>query len=105
MSTPPHFDLVEAAERLLEEARQLAARTKPGEDDNDLALRRSIAATAKRIIVETAPRIDVVKADWIVASPAETQDTEPSLTHSPADLRGRSLEHLHRLEGLRPHPP
>ena len=71
MAATPHFDLVKAAEKLLEQARTLAARTKPGEDDNELALRRSIAATAKKIAVETAPRIDVVKADWIVASPAE----------------------------------
>ncbi|KAK3902860.1 hypothetical protein C8A05DRAFT_43809 [Staphylotrichum tortipilum] len=68
MSTPPHFDLLKAAEGLLEQARALAARTKPEEDDNDLELRRSIAATAKRITIGTAPRIDVVKADWIVIS-------------------------------------
>ena len=71
MATTPHFDLVKAAESLLEEARTLAARTQPGQDDNELALRRGIAATAKRIAIETAPRIDVVKSDWIVASPAE----------------------------------
>lgn len=68
MASNEAFDLVRAAEALLEKAKQLEAVTKPGVDDNELELRRSIAQTAKKIAFETAPKIDVVKADWIVAS-------------------------------------
>ena len=60
------FDLVAAAEALLEQATRLAAITKPGVDDNEPELRRSIARTAKKIALETAPKIDVIKSDWIV---------------------------------------
>ena len=62
--------MVHAAEALLEEAKKLAAVTEPGDDGNELDLRRSIAKTANRIALETAPKMDVVKADWLVASPA-----------------------------------
>lgn len=68
MAASSAFDLVRAAEALLEQAKQLATVTKPGVDDNELELRRSIAQIAKKIAFETAPKIDVVKADWIVAS-------------------------------------
>lgn len=68
MASSHGFDLVKAAEALLENAKTLAAATKPGEDDNELELRRSIARTAKKIAFETAPKIEVVKADWIVVS-------------------------------------
>ncbi|KAK4038547.1 Demethylsterigmatocystin 6-O-methyltransferase [Parachaetomium inaequale] len=66
MASPSTFDLVKAAEALLENAKKLAAVTTPGNDNNELALRRTIAKTANRIAFETAPKIDVVKADWIV---------------------------------------
>jgi hypothetical protein len=68
MASKPGFDLVLAAETLLENARKLAAVTKPGEDENEPELRRAIAQTARQIASETAPRIDVVKADWVVVS-------------------------------------
>jgi hypothetical protein len=68
MASASSFDLVEAAEALLEQAKTLAAVTKPGDDDNEAELRRSIAKTAKRIALETAPKLDVVKADWLVVS-------------------------------------
>ncbi|KAK4153449.1 Demethylsterigmatocystin 6-O-methyltransferase [Chaetomidium leptoderma] len=66
MASSSAFNLVQAAEALLERAKKLAAVTNPGDDGNELALRRSIAQTAKKIAFETAPKIDVVKADWIV---------------------------------------
>ncbi|KAG7284441.1 hypothetical protein NEMBOFW57_010814 [Staphylotrichum longicolle] len=70
MAASSAFDLVRAAEALLEQAKQLAAVTKPGVDDNELELRRSIAQTAKKIASETAPKMDVVKADWIISEVA-----------------------------------
>jgi hypothetical protein len=69
MASASSFDLVEAAEALLKQAKTLASVTKPDDDDNEVELRRSIAKTAKRIALETAPKLDVVKADWLVVSP------------------------------------
>ncbi|KAK3290950.1 O-methyltransferase-domain-containing protein [Chaetomium fimeti] len=71
MASTPHFELVQAAEALLENAKKLAAVTKPGQDDNDLELRRDIARIAKSIAFETAPAIDVVKSDWIAPQLAD----------------------------------
>ncbi|KAL2163833.1 hypothetical protein VTH06DRAFT_5892 [Thermothelomyces fergusii] len=66
MASHSGFDLVSVAEGLLEDARRLVAATKPGDDDeNEAALRRSIAKTADRIAFEVAPRMDVVKKDWV----------------------------------------
>src|SRR5689334_4641031 len=95
MALSSSFDLVQAAEALLKSAKKLAAVTNPGDDGNNLDLRRRIAQTAKKIAFETAPKIDVVKSDWIVvSSPSPTM----GMTRLTApDRRGRSMEHLHRL--------
>ncbi|KAK4118670.1 S-adenosyl-L-methionine-dependent methyltransferase [Parathielavia appendiculata] len=64
------FDLALAAESLRDDVRRLArinATMHPHEaEDNAAELRRRIAKTAKQIAFETAPRMDVVKDDWIV---------------------------------------
>ncbi|KAL2185816.1 S-adenosyl-L-methionine-dependent methyltransferase [Thermothelomyces heterothallicus CBS 203.75] len=66
MASNSAFDLVKAAEALLEDAKRLAAAIKPGDDDeNEVARRRSIAETANRIAFEVAPKMDVVKRDWV----------------------------------------
>ncbi|KAL2127245.1 hypothetical protein VTI74DRAFT_11052 [Chaetomium olivicolor] len=60
------FDVVAAAEALLEDAQKLVRITKTGADGDELAIRRRIAQVAKTISFETAPPIDVVKSDWVV---------------------------------------
>ncbi|KAL2023267.1 hypothetical protein VTK56DRAFT_3005 [Thermocarpiscus australiensis] len=67
MASDSSFDLIRAAEALLANARKLKATAESGpEDPAELELRRSIAQTAKKIAFETAPPIDVLKADWVV---------------------------------------
>ena len=66
----PKFDLVQAAEALLENAKKLASAGGGGggggaEDDD---LRRRIAMTAKKIQMGTAPAMDLLKGDWVVVS-------------------------------------
>ena len=69
---PPvdQFDVVKAAEALLESARQLAAAVqagslgKPAEDD----LRRALGLAAQKIASETLPPVDVAKSEFIVVS-------------------------------------
>ena len=77
MESNATFELVQAAEELLENAKKLATVTKPGDDDNDLDLRRIIAHTAKSIAFEAAPRIDVVKSDWMVVGISHTSPRKP----------------------------
>ncbi|SPQ25679.1 99dfc218-e9b4-4e38-8bcb-293d008bcab3 [Thermothielavioides terrestris] len=60
------FDLVAAAEKLLAQAKMLAAVRDSSEVANEEALRRSIAETARKIALETAPPLDIVKSDWFV---------------------------------------
>jgi hypothetical protein len=62
------FDLVAAAEKLLAQAKMLAAVRDSSEVANEEALRRSIAETARKIALETAPPLDIVKSDWFVVS-------------------------------------
>ncbi|KAK3936818.1 Demethylsterigmatocystin 6-O-methyltransferase [Diplogelasinospora grovesii] len=72
MADGPNFDLVKAAESLLEHAKRLAStgseRTNGAgaSGAEELKIRRVIAQTAKKIAFETAPAIDVVKSDWVV---------------------------------------
>lgn len=66
MGSSSGFDLVKVAEGLLQDAKRLAAATRPGDDDeNEAALRRSIVETANRIEFEVAPKMEVVKRDWV----------------------------------------
>ncbi|KAK4140759.1 uncharacterized protein C8A04DRAFT_39668 [Dichotomopilus funicola] len=65
MGSVQDFHLVTAAENLLKNAKKLAAATAPGVDDNEPELRRCVASTAKKIAFMTAPRVDVVKEDWV----------------------------------------
>ncbi|KAK3346374.1 O-methyltransferase-domain-containing protein [Lasiosphaeria hispida] len=73
-ATPPPFDVVRVAETLLENAKKLSALggsgSAPGVNNEEENLRRSIAMAAKKIAFETAPAIDVVKADWVVFADA-----------------------------------
>ena len=71
------FDVVAAAELLLEQAKTLMAAQNGNADSNEDDLRRSIAQTARRIAAGTAPPMDVVKYDWIVVSSVSR------CTHSP----------------------
>ncbi|KAJ4288350.1 hypothetical protein N0V88_007388 [Collariella sp. IMI 366227] len=66
MAPNAKFDLVAAAEFLLEQAQMLTLVAKTGPEGDELALRRRIAQLAKKIAFETAPPIDVVKSDWVV---------------------------------------
>ncbi|KAK4098513.1 S-adenosyl-L-methionine-dependent methyltransferase [Parathielavia hyrcaniae] len=69
MATKSGFDLVLAAESLRHDAGTLAGileTTHDGEDSAAHLLRRRIVQTAKMIAFETAPKVDVVKEDWIV---------------------------------------
>jgi hypothetical protein len=68
MGSKSDFDLIQAAESLLEDAKNLVAATQSGPTSNDeeIILRQGIAQAAKKIAFETAPPIDVVKSDWIV---------------------------------------
>jgi len=62
MSAPNStFDIVRAAEALLENAKKLQAGN--GDDEQ---LRRAISMSAKKIASEAAPAIDLVKADWVM---------------------------------------
>jgi hypothetical protein len=77
----PKFDLVQAAEALLENAKKLASSAGGGSGggggggggggaDEEDELRRRIAMTAKKIQMGTAPAIDLLKSDWVVVSPS-----------------------------------
>ncbi|KAK4113165.1 S-adenosyl-L-methionine-dependent methyltransferase [Canariomyces notabilis] len=68
MGSKSGFDLIQAAESLLQDAKKLVAATQSGPTSNDeeIILRQGIAQAAKKIAFETAPPIDVVKSDWIV---------------------------------------
>jgi hypothetical protein len=65
MATLTPFDLVSAAEQLLQNVKAFAASRIPGQEDDLRDLRRAIAQTARKIWLETAPTPDVVRADWI----------------------------------------
>jgi hypothetical protein len=60
-SPPAGFDLVHAAEALLEHARKLE-NADPAEEQN---LRRTIAMTAKKITSETLPPMDTLMLEWL----------------------------------------
>lgn len=66
------FDVVKAAEALLESAKVFASAveaggvSKPAEDE----MRRSIAGAAKRIAVETLSPTDLAKSEYVVVSDA-----------------------------------
>jgi hypothetical protein len=48
--------------------KKLVAITRLSNNNNEVELRRSIAKIANRIAFETAPKLDVVRADWVVVS-------------------------------------
>lgn len=60
------FNLLRAAEALLEDAKRLTATDRS--EGKELMLRRRIAQTAKKIALETGPQIDLVKSEWVVVS-------------------------------------
>jgi hypothetical protein len=64
----PKFDLVQAAEALLENAKKLASAGGGGGGAEEDDLRRRIAMTAKKIQLGTAPAMDLLKSDWVVVS-------------------------------------
>ncbi|KAK4164669.1 Demethylsterigmatocystin 6-O-methyltransferase [Cladorrhinum sp. PSN259] len=65
MTSNSAFDLVQAAEALLKDAKSIA-----GHDDesdlNDVSTRKRIAETCRRIAFQTAPKVDVIKTEWTV---------------------------------------
>jgi len=77
----PKFNLVQAAEALLENAKKLASSAGGGSGggggggggaEEEDELRRRIAMTAKKIQMGTAPAIDLLKSDWVVVSPSSS---------------------------------
>lgn len=69
MALNPGFDLVQAAEGLLSDARRLMTTAKWGRSEEDeLEVRRRITQTAKQIAFETSPPMDALKSDWVVVS-------------------------------------
>lgn len=69
MSAPANgsFDLVNAAEALLEDAKRLASASgeRSHEEEEDDDLRRAIAKTAKTIITEALSPLDLLRAEWL----------------------------------------
>jgi hypothetical protein len=61
-ASPPPFNLVEAAERLLENAKKLEAAGAADEEQ----LRRAVAMSAKTIASETMPVMDALRLEWLM---------------------------------------
>lgn len=65
VTTKP-YDIVAAAEALLEDAKRLAATIDQGSDN--VPLRRKLAQTARTLAVETSHPLDAVKDEWLTTS-------------------------------------
>ncbi|KAK4195421.1 O-methyltransferase-domain-containing protein [Triangularia verruculosa] len=65
-STTKPYDIVAAAEALLEDAKRLAATIDQGGDD--IPLRRKLAQSARTFAVEASHPIEAVKDEWVTAS-------------------------------------
>ncbi|KAK4221457.1 Demethylsterigmatocystin 6-O-methyltransferase [Podospora fimiseda] len=62
------FDLVQAAESLLADAKRIAGHEE--DDPDDVQTRRKIAETCRKISFEIVPKVDVVKTQWTVIANA-----------------------------------
>ncbi|KAK4664672.1 uncharacterized protein QC763_507240 [Podospora pseudopauciseta] len=65
VTTKP-YDIVAAAEALLEDAKRLAVTIDQGSDN--VPLRRKLAQTARTLAVETSHPLDAVKDEWLTTS-------------------------------------
>lgn len=97
------FDVVKAAEALLESAKAFASAvqagnlSKPAEDE----MRRSVAGAAKKIAAETLSPTDLAKSEYVVVSDA-CHRLLSCWAHAPPPPDGRPwrLQHPHGMEGL-----
>jgi hypothetical protein len=71
MAAPTNqFDIVKAAEALLESAKALAAAAEAGNLSNpdEENLRRTLGTAARKMAYETLPPPDLAKSEWVVAA-------------------------------------